>query len=454
MQARQYKRKRKKNNGSFVAVCLLLVMSVAIICALLARHKGEEVPAATTTNQSFETSFSEVETTEGLTTEVVTTKEPILTEVPSSAVETTPAETTPVETTEQTPRIFTYVDEKDGVKRIENFMFFEPRDPKYKLAEALYMEVPSVLKTAEVTETVAPETTYDPDATVETTTVTTAETTDETAETTEETVETYTYEVEGYAALYYKDLTDGETLVFAPNKTIFGASMIKAAYAYALLQLAERGEIDLADEFVYTEDMFVDGTGDFKKVKDGTTFTAKDLIDRMLRRSDNTAFSMLQKRYGTAFFADIMKEHGLYPTRFGAWWRTNVSNYGAFFTVLADYISGENQYGEWMKNVMCESAQTVMLRNALRPTEVAHKYGWDEDSYCDGAVVFDEHPYVLVFMSNLDEGHEKAANTSFIYKVARLVRDIHNAKYEALATAETTAVPETSEVSGTAEVIE
>jgi hypothetical protein len=320
--------------------------------------------------------------------------------------------------------------------------------------------VPNVIKTAEVTETVAPETTDCPDETAETTAETTVETTtsasetDESvaAETTEETVETYTYEVEGYAALYYEDLTDGTVMVFSPNKTIFGALMIKAVYVYSLLQLAERGEIDLSEEFTYREDMFVEGSGDFKKVEDGTVFTAKELISRTIRRSDNTAFSMLQERFGTAFFAGIMEENGLYPTRFGSWWRTNVVNYGRFFNVLSQYLLGENEYGEWLKEDMCQSVQSVMLQRALRPEKVAHKYGWDEDSYCDGAVVLAEHPYVLVFMSNLDEGHLKAANTNFIYKVGGLIKQMHDEKYAALATAETTEVPATVEAPKTTEV--
>ena len=442
MQGRQYKRKRKKNNLGFVAVCSVLVLAVAAICASLARCERVEVPAATTTDSTVDTSFTTVQTTE----EALVTTTPLITEVIATA-ETTTA----VETTESAPRTFTYVEEKDGVKRIENFMFYEAGSPEYKLAYALYMEVPSVVKTAEVTETVAPETTYDPDITtsptVETTAVTTIAIPDGTAETAEETVETYTYEVEGYAALYYEDLTDGTVMVFSPDKTIFGASMIKAVYVYSLLQLAERGDIDLAEEFIYKEDMFVEGSGDFKKVKDGTTFTAKELIDRTVRRSDNTAFSMLQKRYGTAFFAGIMQEKGLSPTRFGSWWRTNVMNYGRFFKVLSEYLLGENEYGGWLSEIMCESTQSVMLKNALRPDKVAHKYGWDEDSYCDGAVVLAEHPYVLVFMSNLDEGHTKSANTRFIYKVGGLVKQLHDEKYAALATAETTVAAETTEVS-------
>ena len=241
-----------------------------------------------------------------------------------------------------------------------------------------------------------------------------------------------TYEIDGVVGLYYKDLTDGETLVFAPDTVIFGASMIKTVYVFALLQKAERDEIDLADEIVYTKDMLVEGTGRLQKAEDGTPYTVQELIAYTMRYSDNTAFSMLQKRFGTGFFAEIMTENGLEITRFGSWWRTNAVQYGKFFAVLYTYLTAENRYGEWLAEIMCDSQQTVMLQRALAPERVAHKYGWDVDSYCDGAVVLnEEHPYVLVFMSNLDEGHLKRANTQFIYAVGGLIKQMHDAKYPA-----------------------
>ena len=185
--------------------------------------------------------------------------------------------------------------------------------------------------------------------------------------------------------------------------------------------------------------MFVEGTGRFQKVESDTPFTVQELIAYTMRYSDNTAFSMLQKRFGYGFFADIMQENDLEITRFGFWWRTNVVQYGKFFEVLYTYLTGENQYGAWLADIMCDSQQTVMLQRALAPERVAHKYGWDVDSYCDGAVVLnEEHPYVLVFMSNLDEGHLKRANTQFIYAIGGLIKERHDAKYAAETTEVTT----------------
>lgn len=439
MQKRLYKKPKKNSGIGFLLICVLAVGAVAISVALLARMGISEPPLITTEEPT--------DTLSAPATVFIFVPE---TSAPETTAETSVAETSvpdtdarvtftdiPEGSSAEETTTFTSVAEDDGVRRIENFIFYETDTPEYRLARLLYCEIPPVVKTAEVTETATAEESGEP---YEATSATTASLeTDESGNPTETTVETYTYEIDGVAAVYYKDLIDGETMVFAPSKRIFAASMIKAVYAFALLQIAERGEIDLEEKLIYTENMFVEGSGDFKNIKGGTEFTVRELLSRTIRRSDNTAFSMLQKRYGTAFFAGVMEEYSLPHTRLGAWWRTNVTEYGRFFTVLAEYITCENKYGAWLGENMCESLQSVMLQRALRPEKVAHKYGWDEDSYCDGAVVLGERPYVLVFMSNLDEGHTKAANTEFIYEVGGIIKRLHDEKHAAL---ETTAVSE------------
>ncbi|WP_294487565.1 biotin/lipoyl-binding protein, partial [uncultured Ruminococcus sp.] len=50
------------------------------------------------------------------------------------------------------------------------------------------------------------------------------------------------------------------------------------------------------------------------------------------------------------------------------------------------------------------SNYAVLITSAVYPTPCAHKYGWDEASYHDMAIVYDEHPYVLAIMTDLDQG--------------------------------------------------
>ena len=238
-------------------------------------------------------------------------------------------------------------------------------------------------------------------------------------------------DAEGSVSLYYKDLRDGETLVFNPDEIQYAASMIKIVYIYALLSAADKDEADLDQTVIYNaEKMYQTGSGNFASVADGTEFSVWELIEHAVVYSDNTAYGMLLNLYGYRLFTDAMEEAGL-PSAYRNWWRTPVGQYGQFFEVLYGYLTSGSENGEKLCGLMCRSTQTVMLKNALKPEKVAHKYGWDVGSYCDGAVALNEaHPYIVVFMSNLDEGHIKRANTEFIYEAGGLIKRIHDKKYE------------------------
>lgn len=246
-------------------------------------------------------------------------------------------------------------------------------------------------------------------------------------------------DAKGSVSLYYKDLTDGETLVFNPDKIQYAASMIKIVYVYALLSAADEGRANLDQTVVYdAAKMYRTGSGNFASVPDGTSFSVWELIERTVVSSDNTAYGMLQGLYGYRLFTSAMEAAGL-PSVYRDWWRTPVEQYGQFFETLHAYLTSGGENGARLCGLMCRSTQTVMLKNALKPEKVAHKYGWDVGSYCDGAVVLnEEHPYIVIFMSNLDEGHVKRANTEFIYEVGGLVKRIHDKKYENAAKEEQT----------------
>lgn len=359
----------------FILLCAAAVFAVAAISAFVAQ-RFRAAPAIETTD------FAAVTDVPPETVAVIQTLPPVTT----------------VASTVTTEEIFAPIEPQN----IREFTAYATDTPEYQLANLLLHKVPTVRKTKTVASTNG----------------------------TAEGTETVSYNTAGSVALYYKDLTDGQTLVFAPEKTFFGASMIKAVYMFALLQIADRGEADLDEVLVYTKDMYVSGSGNFQNVKSGSKFTVRELISKAMRRSDNTAYSMVQRRFGTDFFAAIMEENGLAPTHYGAWWRGTAEQYGAFFAVLYGYLTSESENGRWLAEEMVNSTQTVMLPNALAPEKVAHKYGWDKNSYCDGAIVLHEtHPYVVVFLSDLDRGSWEQVNTNFIHKVGGYVKQIHDAKY-------------------------
>jgi hypothetical protein len=80
-----------------------------------------------------------------------------------------------------------------------------------------------------------------------------------------------------------------------------------------------------------------------------------------------------------------------------------------------------------MKETMMKSTHIVMIPYAVSPTPCAHKYGWDEDAYHDMAIVYDEHPYILVVMTDLDDGGSE--ENSYIRSIVRSIQSIHKNFY-------------------------
>lgn len=333
----------------------------------------------------------------------------------SKPVETTVSETVVITTTDAPDEITTLPEEtvaettaavsaetsETVIPLSESDLADYPKDsPEYELYRLFSQDIPSVAETAA-------ETSVDEEGNVT------------------ETVTAYTRD--GNAALYYKDIASGKTVVINGDGIFSSASMIKAVYCYTLLAAADAGEIDLDFETVYDTSMYVEGTGKFKNIESGSVFTVRELVSYVMRYSDNTAYSMLRKLFGTKYFAPAMEAAGISAVKYNKWWNSTAVQYGEFFTALALYFESDSENAAWLKEEMINSVYRAILPNALAPDIAAHKYGWDNDSYCDGGVLFGEGgTYVVVFMSDLDGGSDYRANTKFIYAAGDAILEMRS----------------------------
>lgn len=361
----------------------------------------------------------DTETTEATTVETVLVTATESEEITALTEVTTAAETTAVvtdqttaETAEATEPVF-----DTAVTLYESDLAAYPKDsPEYELYRLFSEDIPRVEETAV-------ETAFDEEG--------------------NEVEVTSTFMRDGDAAFYYKDIKSGKTIVIGADKRFSAASVIKCVYVYTLMVSADEGLLNLDEKIVYDESMFVNGTGKFKDIESGSVFTVRELISYTMRYSDNTAYGMLRGRFGTEYFSLAMEKAGIAAAKYNRWWSADVVQYGEFFAALAEYFETDSENAAWLKNEMKNSLQTVMLQNALAPDTVAHKYGWDEDSYCDGGVAFGtDGTYALMFMSDLDGGHYVGANTRFIYAVGEQIKAMRAAE----AATETTASETEQEV--------
>ena len=273
-----------------------------------------------------------------------------------------------------------------------------------------------------------------------------------------------------YIAYAYCDFTTGKSVTYHSDEIIYAASVIKAPFVYAVIREIENFEKNKRDfdadgnplwdedgnplyegghpnydgdgNIVYLpgeekynldeiwtfdpETMMEEGSGEIMSKPAGFQLTWRELIEYALLYSDNIAFAQIRNRFGYTSFYQLAVELGMQGTATG-FMNLSADDCVKFLTVMHDYMAAGSEYALWMKDCMMRSKHSVILARNFPEGTCAHKYGWDIDAYHDAAVIFDEHPYALVVMSNLHDGGD-AANDYFS-EIARLTKQIHAEQY-------------------------
>ena len=87
---------------------------------------------------------------------------------------------------------------------------------------------------------------------------------------------------------------DGEELYsYNADSPVFCASVIKLPYSVFVCREIEAGKKSLDDTFTYTSSWYHKGTGVIRHNVEGKEYTVRQLLDYMLRYSDNVAWDAL-----------------------------------------------------------------------------------------------------------------------------------------------------------------
>ncbi len=294
--------------------------------------------------------------------------------------------------------------------------------------------------------------------------------TEETDPETGEVIATHEQELRSQVSFYYRDLQTGYTLSYESGNIMYAASLVKAPYIYTMLQTVADFEYDklhfdaegnpLYDEegnplfegnhpnldeegnILYLEGeekydlnriwtfdkekMTVDGSGEIRKMEDGVQMSYLELARYALQYSDNIAFSEIRKMFGYTEYYAMARKLGAKGTSKG-YMKLSADDCGLFLDAIYQFTETNETYGAFLKETMMKSTHIVMIPYAVSPTPCAHKYGWDVDAYHDMAIVYDEHPYILVIMTDLDDGGSE--ENSYIRTIVRSIQSIHKNFY-------------------------
>jgi len=288
----------------------------------------------------------------------------------------------------------------------------------------------------------------------------------------EETGETVVTETQQPAqlAFYYQDMSTGYTLSYNSDDIMYSASLIKAPYVYSMLKtvadfeyqkrnfaadgsplydeegnplfegahpnLDENGNILYAEgeekfnlNRIWTfdkESMNEEGSGVIKDYDSGFQLTYRELATYALKYSDNVAFSQLRKMFGYTEYYAIARSLGVKGSSYG-FMQLSADDCGKFLEAIYAFIEENEVYGGLIRDAMLESNYPYLIPYNVSPAKAAHKYGWDHDSYHDMAIVYNDHPYILVIMTDLEDGGNSA--NSYIASVVKAINTIHKNFY-------------------------
>lgn len=234
-------------------------------------------------------------------------------------------------------------------------------------------------------------------------------------------------------SFYYKDLGTGNALEFRADRSYQAASVIKAPYVKHLLTLG----VDGTEKLTLTSKM--GGSTYVDKYPRGTQFTVDELMEYAIRYSDNTAYYMLNQRFGFTEFNEYADSLGISANstnhctlmlpkpRFGY---LSARDIGLYFEDIAAYIAQGGADAARLKAWLTSTTETRLISAAYEDTyTVAHKYG-DMDTilaFHDGAIVYGEHPFVLSVATSLQPFTDTSLEV--IHEIARLVNVIHSANH-------------------------
>lgn len=250
-----------------------------------------------------------------------------------------------------------------------------------------------------------------------------------------------------FTAYGYYDITSSETMLYNSDTVYYSASLIKAPYIYSVLleitefeRTAERDEngdviygegeerYDLDEVWTFDpETMMAEGSGELQSMPKGTQMTWRELFSYVLLWSDNVAWNQIMERFGSGTFYRLVGELGIQGTS-SDFMDLSVNDCIAFLREIYAFFETGEPLAEFMKENMMKSKHDVMICAAFPEDTVPHKYGWDKDSYHDMAIIYDEHPYILVIMTDLHDGTDE--DNAFVRSVVELTKQLHEKRYE------------------------
>lgn len=247
----------------------------------------------------------------------------------------------------------------------------------------------------------------------------------------------------GVVSIYLKDLKNPDRKWMYQVDDLFpSASLIKVPIMAAVMEKVKNGSIHLDDRVKMQRRHRTGGSGTLKWQRDGTHFSIRQLLERMIDESDNTAMRMLIDVVGIGYLQQQFPKFGLQYTEIypeGLSLQSGRLKHGENYTtaremsMLLEKIYRRELVDQASSEIMLGIMKRVKGRARLAKSlpvgwEIAHKTGLLRSACHDSAIIFSpQGDYVLTVLTKQNRSYSRAKN--FIASMGRITHRYYRGDY-------------------------
>ncbi|MBR1647237.1 MAG: serine hydrolase [Selenomonadaceae bacterium] len=196
------------------------------------------------------------------------------------------------------------------------------------------------------------------------------------------------------------------------SKPMRSASMIKVFILAAVMDKANRGELDIDETLTLNGSDKVGGAGILAGYASGTQLSLREVLELMITHSDNTATNIVIDRVGMDAINAYIKSQGYGDTVLrrkmmdydaiaaGRENFSSVRDLGTIFLKLYNYECVNEKFDKIMLDFLVKQTDTDCFPAALPDKQIAHKTGALDGLYDDGGIIYSNAgDAVLVIMT-------------------------------------------------------
>lgn len=230
-------------------------------------------------------------------------------------------------------------------------------------------------------------------------------------------------------SIYYRDLNNGPVININANESFAPASLLKVPIMIAYLKWSEDKPEVMDEQIKFEKEVNVGYVQEFAPtipLEIGKTYTARQLLENMIKYSDNQALVLLYQKLPIFYQQDLYSLVGVDTNIMtDAKSSLTIKQYSIFLRILfnASFLSQTNS--EYALKLLSESTFEQGIRKGVPLNiSISHKFGErkpadDLQQFHDcGIVYYPNHPYLLCVMTR---GKDVNRLIDSIYKTSEYV---------------------------------